>query len=69
MTGILILIGSLKYMKEAKKMDMIVDKCKFQNSFPYFQLHMLLVNNGIASLTQRQFQHVIHVHVVCHAPG
>ena len=38
MIGILILIGSLKRLKEAKIMNMILGKCKFPNSFlPYFQ--------------------------------
>ena len=34
--------------KEAKTMDMILGKCKFQKSFSYFQLHMLKVHIGIA---------------------
>ena len=39
-TGILILIGRLGSLKEAKTMDMIRQwtcKCKFPNRFPYFQ--------------------------------
>ena len=37
-TGILILIDSLGCLKEVKTMDMILEKCKFPNSFlPYFQ--------------------------------
>ena len=41
-TAILILIGSLGCLKEVKTMDMILGKCKFQNSFlPYFQLFIL----------------------------
>ena len=40
-TGILILIGSLGCLKEAKAMDMILGKCIFPNSFPDFQKHIL----------------------------
>ena len=36
-TGSLVLIASLGCLKEAKTMEMILGKCKFQNSFPYFQ--------------------------------
>ena len=36
MTGILILIGSLGSLKEAKTMGMILGKCKFLKSFPFF---------------------------------
>ena len=37
MTGILILIGNLGCIKEVKKVDKILGKCKFPNSFlPYF---------------------------------
>ena len=36
-TGILILIGSLRCLKEAKTMAIILGKCKLQNGFPYFQ--------------------------------
>ena len=36
-TGILILIGSLGCLKDTKTMDMILGKCKFPNSLPYFQ--------------------------------
>ena len=36
--GILILIGSLRCLKEVKTMDMILGKCKFPNGFlSYFQ--------------------------------
>ena len=38
-TCIFILIGSLRFLKEAKSMDMILGKCKLSNSFPYFQLY------------------------------
>ena len=34
MTDILILIGSLRCIKEAKLMDMVLDNCIFQNRFP-----------------------------------
>ena len=34
--GILILLGSLRCLKEAKTTGMILDKCKLQNSFPCF---------------------------------
>ena len=33
-TGIQILIGSLRCLKEAKAMDMVLVKCIFQNRFP-----------------------------------
>ena len=54
MTGVLILISSLGCLKEVKTMDMSLDKCIFQNMFPKFQYHILLVHIGIAAL--RQFQ-------------
>ena len=34
-TRILILIGSLGCLKEAKTMNMLLGRCKFPNSFPY----------------------------------
>ena len=34
MTGVLILMGRLRRFKEAKLIDMILDKCIFQNRFP-----------------------------------
>ena len=37
MTGILKLIGSLSCFKEAKLIDMLLDKCILQSWFPYFQ--------------------------------
>ena len=36
-------------------MDMVLGKCKFPNSFlPYFQLHLLMIHIGIASMRQLQ---------------
>ena len=40
-TGILILIDSLGCLKEVKTMNMILEKCKFQNSFLPFFSYML----------------------------
>ena len=36
-TGILIPIGSLRCLKEAKKMIMVFDECQFHKRFPNFQ--------------------------------
>ena len=47
-TGILILIGSLGCLKEAKTMDMILDKCKFQIVF-FILSNMLKLHIVIAS--------------------
>ena len=47
-TGILILIGSLRCLKEAKTIDMILGKSKLQNIFLIFS-NMLLVHIEIAS--------------------
>ena len=41
-------------LKEANTMDTIFGKRDFQNRFPYFQQHMLLVHIGIASTRQLQ---------------
>ena len=47
-TGILVLIGGLRCSKEAKLMDMILDKCIFQIDFFVFSKDMLLVHIVIA---------------------
>ena len=36
-TGISVLIGSLRCLKEAKKKIIVFDECQFQKHFPYFQ--------------------------------
>ena len=45
----LILIGRFRCTKEAKLMDLILDKCIFQNRFLCFQSDMLLIHIGIVS--------------------
>ena len=51
----------IEMLKEAKLMDMILDKCIFQYRYKLFQYYMLLVHIGIASLRQFQFEPTTYV--------
>ena len=55
MTGI---ISVEMFYKEAKTMDIVLDRCEFQKCFPCFQKKMLLVHNRIAHTTLCTFNNV-----------